>query len=287
MPSAVLDTPLAPVTRDVILQHAQKLPAAPQVLGGLFEMLEDVNTDLDQIAAQIRVDPALSARVLRISNSAAFGSGSVAASIEEAVSRVGFAEITRLVGVATVVGLADKALQAYGISAMALRESLLLHALASEALAQRTMLDARAAYAGGLLRSVGVMILERVAQAERKGSVPTFDPKAGAGFGSWERIHFGITSVEVTTSILDEWRFPHELVVAIERHLAPEKEPMAAILHLAGAIVVAHRRALPGETKLWSVTPRLLATAGLDMPTWQEACGEAGKVFEHLRQALY
>ncbi len=287
MPPVALEAPPVPITRDVILQHAQKLPAAPQVLGGLFEMLEDVNTDLDQIAAQIRVDPALSARVLRISNSAAFGSGSVASSIEEAVSRVGFAEITRLVGVATVVGLADKALQAYGISAMALRESLLLHALASEALAQRTMLDPRAAYAGGLLRSVGVMILERVAQAERRGQVEPFDPKAGAGFSAWERIHFGITSVEVATSILDEWRFPHELVVAIERHLAPEKEAMAAVLHLAGAMVVAHRRALPGEARLWTVTPRLLAMAGVDMPVWQEACAEAGKVFDHLKQALY
>ncbi len=107
MSLAVLDTPLLPVTRDIILQHAQKLPAAPQVLGGLLGTLEVANTALDQIAAQIRVAPALSARVLRISNSAAFGSGSVASSIEEAVSRVGFAEITRLVGVATVVGLAD------------------------------------------------------------------------------------------------------------------------------------------------------------------------------------
>ena len=65
------------------------------------------------------------------------------------------------------------------------------------------------------------------------------------------------------------------------------EEAMAAVLHLAGAMVVAHRRALPGEARLWTVTPRLLAMAGVDMPVWQEACAEAGKVFDHLKQALY
>src|SRR4051812_43822670 len=131
------------LTRDTILSHAQTLPAAPQVLGGLCEVLQDVNTDLDQVSEEIRIDSALAARVIRLSNSVIFGGGAPVASIEEAVNRVGFAEIVRLVGVATVSGLVDRSLSAYGVPANTFRESLLMHALASEALAGPTELDPR------------------------------------------------------------------------------------------------------------------------------------------------
>ena len=55
-----------PVSREKILTTARLLPAAPQVLAGLCELLQDANSDLDQVAEQIRVDSALSARVIRI-----------------------------------------------------------------------------------------------------------------------------------------------------------------------------------------------------------------------------
>ena len=103
------------LTRDTILEHARSLPAAPQVMAGLSELLQDINTDLEQIADQVRVDPALTARVIRISNSPVFGGGARIGSVDEAVNRVGFGEVIRLVGVATVAGMVDRALSCYKI----------------------------------------------------------------------------------------------------------------------------------------------------------------------------
>lgn len=274
------------VTRDAILQHAQALPAAPQVLGGLCELLEDINTDLDQISEQIRVDPALSGRVLRMSNSAAFGGGAAATSIDEAVSRVGFAEITRLVGVATVAGLADRALNAYGIAAERMRESLLLHALACETLAQGTAIEPRSAYAVGLLRGVGMMVLDRVARG-RGERMEIFEAKRFTSYADWERAQFAVSNSEVTAMVLDEWRFPHELVVAIEQHLAPGGDVLANILNLGGAIVATHGLALPGDENSWALTPDKLAAAGIDEETWQGASDRAHDLFTQQRQALY
>lgn len=274
------------VTRDAILRHAQALPAAPQVLGGLCELLEDVNTDLDQVTEQIRIDPALSARVLRLSNSVIFGGGITVASIDEAVTRIGFAEITRVVGAATVAGLVDRALPAYGIAAERLRESLLLHALASEALAQRTAFDPRSAYACGLLRGVGMMVLERVARGRVEGAA-CFDPEQFTTYAEWERLRFGVTSVEVTRMILDEWRFPEELVVALGQHAAPTDDALANVLNLAGGIVAANGLALRGEETLWLVTPEKIAAAGLDEAAWQDAGVQAASSFEQQKHALY
>lgn len=273
------------VTRDLVLEHAQALPAAPQVLGSLCELLEDVNTDLDQIAEQIRVDPALSARVLRISSSPVFGGGSAAKSIDEAVLRVGFAEIARLVGIATVAGLADRALQAYGIAAERLREALLMHAVASEALAQCAGVEPRSVYTVGLMRGVGMMVLDRIARG-RPGFEP-FDAAQFETYAAWERVRFGVTSAEVTTMILDEWRFPADLVAAVEQHTGESDDQMANVLNLAGTIAQAHGLALAGEEKLWDLSGRRLAAAGLTEEAYEAASERAATAFAHQRQALY
>lgn len=270
------------LTRDDILKFAQALPAAPQVLGGLCELLEDVNTDLDQISGEIRRDPALAARVIRLSNSVAFGGGAGVSSIDAAVNRVGFAEIVRLVGIATVAGLVDRSLIAYGVDAERLRESLLLHALASEAIASHTSLDPRAGYAAGLLRGIGMMVLDRAS----RGRV-AYDAIAFQTFSQWEEICFNVRAADVTTAVLDEWRFPAETVAALEQHLAPVDSQLAHVLNLAGAVVSSQGLALVGERAWWEVTPEKLAGAGLDEARFEAATAEAAAAFQRQRSALY
>src|SRR5262245_57810393 len=114
-------TPDLAIRREVILEHARRLPAAAQVLAGLCELLQDVNTDLEQIAAEIRLEPTLAARVIRMSNSPVFGCGDRVGSVDEAVNRVGFSEVLRLVGAATVASIVDRELTCYGVSVERLR----------------------------------------------------------------------------------------------------------------------------------------------------------------------
>jgi HD-like signal output (HDOD) protein len=278
------------VTRDTILVHARQLPAAPQVLAGLCELLQDVNTDLDQIAAEIRVEPALSARVIRMSNSPVFGGGARVGSVDEAVNRVGFGEVLRLVGAATVAGLVDRSLGCYAIAAERLRESLLFHALASEALAAYTEIDPRTAYSGGLLRSIGMMVLDRAGRL-RLTPNDVYDPRKFAGYWQWESLRFGVGSVEATTMVLDEWRFPPELVAALQEHLllndSGYRDPFACLLNLAGAIVAEHCLALPGDVASWTVTPEKLQAVGINEEQFQAASKQTAAIFERQRAALY
>jgi HD-like signal output (HDOD) protein len=269
------------ISRDAILQQAQALPAAPQVLGGLCELLEDPNTDLEQISTDIRIDAALAGRVIRLSNSVLLGGRAPVASIEEAVNRVGFSEIVRLVGLATVSGLVDRSLTAYGVAADQLRASFLLHALASEALAEPAQIDPRAAYAAGLLRGVGMMVLDRLSRGRT-----VYDPAVYTTYGEWEQACFTTRSVNVTMTILKDWRFPTETVNAIRQHLAPETNSLAAVLNLAGSIVAQHGLALTGEATCWAVTPEKLALVGIDESDLNAISERIGAAFEMQRKAL-
>jgi HD-like signal output (HDOD) protein len=277
------------LTRDQILDHARALPAAPRVMAELCELLQDINTDLDQIALSIRADPALAARVIRISNSVVYGGDWQVSSIDEAVNRVGFEEVLRLVGTASVASFVDQSLVMYGLEVEDVRSSLLLHALAAEALARQTAIDPRTAYTGGLLRALGMMVLDRAA----RGRLPeelAYNQGQFSSYFEWETARFGLGAADVTRMILDEWRFPDDIVTAIEEHLllrsSSYENPFACLLNLAGAIVAESELALPGDRVHWEISPDKLAGAGLDETQWQAAVADARAQFDRQREGL-
>src|SRR5690606_4429089 len=144
---ALMTAVASPVfAREKLLQIARALPADLQVLSQLGEMLQDVNSELDEIAGLLRRDVALAARIVRISNSPMFGGGGSIGSIDEAVNRVGFSEILKLVGTATAARFAERALENYEVAATKLRDNMLYTAFACEALARHAGYDPRAAY---------------------------------------------------------------------------------------------------------------------------------------------
>lgn len=278
------------VTRDTILVHARQLPAAPRVMNSLCRLLQDVRTNLDELAAEIRIEPTLASKVIQLSNNAVFGGGTRVGSIDEAVNRVGFGEVLRLVGAATVAGLVDRALGCYGVTAERLRESLLFHGLASEALAVYADVDSRTAYSAGLLRGIGIMVLDRAGRLRVTGA-DVYDPQRFTVYGEWEKARFGVSGVEVTAIVMEEWRFPADLVNALRSHLlldeADYENRFAVVLNLAGAIVAEHCQALPGDAVCWEVTPEKLAAAGIEEAQFRTASERVATLFNQQRKALY
>lgn len=276
-------------SREKLLQIARSLPADLDVLSKLGAMLQDANSELDAIATLLRRDVALAARIVRISNSSMFGGGGQVSSIEEAVNRVGFSEILKLVGTATASRFTEHALEGYGISALKLRNNMLYGAFACEALAGAAGIDARVAYTAGLLRPLGLMVLERAARgqiAPQQRYVPAQWPT----YSAWEGSIFGVDNCEVAALILDEWRFPAELSDAIRAHYLTRASDfdsrLGALVNVANGL--AHRvcRSFPGEAKWWDITGDKLQAAGLTEDNFGPAIGWTEAAFEAAIAAL-
>jgi HD-like signal output (HDOD) protein len=278
-----------PFTRERILQVARSLPADLRVLSSLGEMLQDVNSDLDEVAALLRRDVALAARIVRISNSAVFGGGGRIASVEEAVNRVGFSEILKLVGTATAAHLAERALEHYGISAARLLDNMLFSAIASETLARFAGADSRAAYTAGLMRPLGIMVLDRASRGQLQVT-QHFAPTRWESYSVWEGSMFGIDNCEVAALILDEWRFPTELGAAIRSHYLKRasdlERPLAAMLNVANAMAQRTDRSFPGENEWWNLTPARLRAAGLEEDALEPASLQVEQAFAAAIAAL-
>ncbi len=268
---------------------AETLPADLRVLSKLAELLKDPNSDLDDIARLLRRDVALAAKILQVSNSAAFGRGRAVASTEEAVNLVGFGEILKLVGTVTAARLSESALHCYDVDAKRLRDNMLYGAFAAEALAGPAGIDPRVAYNAGLLRSVGVMVLDRAGRRDPATS-PLYSPSRWPDFVAWETSVFGMASTEVTAIVLNNWGFPSELTRAIRSHyiIQPtgQEEPLAALLNLANGLAQRVSRSFHGEDPWWDITPEKLAAAHLTEDDFGPAVVATEEAFEAARTAL-
>ena len=276
--------------REKLITLAQQLPASARVLAQLGELLMDVNSGLDDIARLLKRDTALAGRVLRISNSAAFGSPGCVASIEDAVSRVGFAEVYRLTGFASVAQVFDHDLPSYGISGAQLRANTLIVALIMEQLAKWNGVDFRAAYTAGLMRSTGKLVLERRA---KQIAAAGMDP-ARSGYGdvlAWEESTFGYTSPDVAAIVLEGWNFPMSVWIPVQQHflLQPAVGPHARItmlLHLSCFAAQEAGYALPGETNCWQASPDLLTQLNLTADEVTEARNQAVQAYEVIKSSF-
>lgn len=275
-----------PISRETLLHVAKTLPAAPRILAELGSLLLDPNSDMAEVTSLLRRDTALTARIIRISNSAFYNSGQAFASLEEALARVGYMEVYRLTGFAAVSQVADKPLAMYGVSGAQVRENALLTALMAEILAPQVGLESRMAYTAGLLRSVGKIALDGVT---RSGAYRGFYPGSSAGaLAQWETGFVGMNNCEAAEVILKEWRFPAETIAGIREHylLGRETSPLAMLLNVAAGAAERGGQRFPGETSYWKEFPLAVDAAELTVDTVDEALQIALEQFSSVRGAV-
>ena len=261
--------------REAMIASSATLPAAPQIMARLYKLLLDYNSGLRTIADLLKRDPALTARIIRISNSPAYGAGGVG-SIEDALQRVGFGEIYRLVGCASNESVGREGLRCYGFSGDAFRRHNLYCALVAEQLATTVGLDGRSAYTAGLLRGIGLLLLDGIGRAELSASA-TFAETGAGRVVDWELSTFGVSHHEVAGVLLSEWGFPDEIVHAVEQvhSVSGEKSALARVIDLTDNIVRLAGFALSADESEWGIPQEKLAALGITHEQAERARADA------------
>lgn len=263
---------------NTIVSLGSKLPPAVGIFGRLRALLDDADADLDDIVELLRVDPALTFQIIRLSNSALYGLRSRSQSLDEAVARVGFGEIHQLVGLVVSRHAFQGDLKLYGIPAGRLWENAVAVGALATAFATRAGGNAGSAYSGGLLRNLGKIILNNhTAGMQYPGEAEQPD------IFTWERSVHGTTAPEATAVLLDHWRFAFDISGAICTHRTPEAAGEftagAATLHLACAFAAEWGCALPGESVGWRRDAAMCALAGVQEEQLEGAVADARQQF--------
>jgi HD-like signal output (HDOD) protein len=268
--------PALVLTPEKFAAAAERLPTTPQIFSRLSAAMKNPDISVEEIVSVVQLDAALSARVLRLSNSAQYGRGGTINNLGEAINRTGFQQVYRLVGAAMSSQLYITGLPVYGVGGDELWTNSLTSAIALEHLSDAAGEDRRIGYTLGLLRSVGRLLLQRLAAGALIPPLSGRKPTA-ALVDAWERETFGITSAEAAERLFALWLFPARLADPIQFQFnpsaAPQRERFAALLHLAGFITDKMEKGLPIEKEAWSANEEILLMAGLDADT-VDACLE-------------
>jgi RNA polymerase sigma-70 factor (ECF subfamily) len=277
-----------PTLRERILEIAKTLPPAPRVFAELDVLLRDTNSGLDEIAELIKRDSTLVGHIIRVSNSAVYGGEQPTGSVEEAVVRVGFQEVFRVVGQVASARLAERPLVSYGIDTDQLRQHMLYTAFVCEHLAIECGMDPRSAYTAGLMRPLGLLVLDRL--AEQYGNIAPYHPIHDADYLTWEGRSFGLSSCEVAGMVLKEWSFPTEIVDAIRTQYLLRSEDLshrfACLLNLASGLVADDGHGMLGEMSHWSGAMWKLDALGLTESRLQAAGARAREAFSTFQRRL-
>lgn len=269
---------------DVIIDRVGSLPAAPSVLAELLEEFRKEDHDLDRIVGLITHDPSIAAQVLKLCNSAEFAADHPVNDVFEAVARVGFYQVYRMV--AAVVGAGALAIGKKGSLEMGSywRHSVLT-AVAAETLAARYGEGGGVAFTAALLHDIGKLVLgaaEDAAYLQLRQTVGA----SGQTVMQAERAQFGTDHAEVGGRLLARWHLPPHLVSAVRYHHSPtsagESARLAAFVCVGNELAHVISHAVTPPTV--SAPEALQAMAGL--PLFQsEVAGLVVKINEGCKAA--
>ena len=223
---------------DDILRRIDVLdfPSPPAVVVQLSQLLSRPDVTAEELAAVLSVDATISARVLRLANSALLGGATRVESIEEAVLRVGLDVMRDVVYALAMVGAMRPAHFDY--------RPFWRHSLAVAHTAQ--LLQARSmhlgspfpeTYAAGLLHDLGMLVFDRALGLHYHVVLDTAHA-SGRPLGEVEQELLGTDHARSGGHILEAWHLPPVLVDSARFHHRPwaSESVVTQFVYLADSI---------------------------------------------------
>ncbi|ALK98831.1 histidine kinase [Massilia sp. WF1] len=234
------------LTPEQLAKDVQDLPSLPAVVMELLSNIEQENIDISVLAKKVSYDQALTAKTLRLANSSAFGLQVKVATIQQAITFLGFQTTRNLITAAAVTGCFPNG-RCPGFNDKAFWRHSIATAACARSLARRLRFNQDVAFTAGLLHDIGRLVLVS-GHPQAYAEVLAWRSRHDGEMLDAERAVLGVDHVEAGVALAEHWNFSDMMRQAIAWHHAPETPGagfLAAIVHVANAVV--HALDLAGE----------------------------------------
>lgn len=220
--------------------------ASPPILYyRLREKLDDPDTTFDDLSAVIMTDTAMSARLLKIVNSAFYGFDDQVDTLTHALNIVGTEQLTDL-ALAAIVTSTFKGIPRDLIN----METFWMHSIACGIAARKIArhipgVDVEKMYLGGMLHDIGSLIIFKESPGDSKAILLRCQ-ESGESLYKVEKEVLGYDHAEVGALLLTEWKLPEILVQMVKFH----HQPADAGDYVREACIIARADALVYEMNI-------------------------------------
>ncbi len=231
------------LTPQGLVEHIKELVMLPEVALRISGMADDPSSSAADIGHEISKDAALTARVLRVANSPAFGQHGKIGTISRAITVLGVRQVRDLTVGLTAIRTFDGIANELVTMESFWRHSVLCALAAGHIAARRRVGRNDALFVAGLLHDVGQLVLfNRAPELARQALRMSADAIGGEDLHLCERRLMGFDHAAVGVALARNWGLPRSLQECIEFHHEPDRAqeyPLeAAIVHIADSVAI-------------------------------------------------
>ncbi|TAH53108.1 MAG: HDOD domain-containing protein [Betaproteobacteria bacterium] len=249
-----------------LVSQIEALTSLPTVYQRIREQLDSPEGAIHEVARLVSADPALTARLLRVVNSAMYGYDGMIDSVNRAVTILGLQQVHDLVLAMSLEsvfrGIRPEAMDMNRFWRASVMRGLTARAIAlacQQTAPERIFVIGLLADLGHLVMYHGVprLALEAASQATASGEA----------LYAVERRTIGCDFAEVGATLMDHWKLPASFAGVIGAQTVPrlggDYAQDASVVHVANHIVHADELALSSEEAAAGVDPLVWATLDL------------------------
>lgn len=196
----------------------EKMPPLSPVVHKIIIVANDVTSSAQHLTDVIQLDPVLTAKVIRMVNSAYFGLPQEIKSLKQAVVMLGINTIKNVALSSALMGKIS--LKKGAIDPEEFWKHSIGVAVASKLIAQRLGVDKKLLeefFIAGLIHDIGKVLMNNFFPDEMKEIIETSQSKGGL-ITDIEKNILGLTHEEIGIAIGKKWNFENNLLYAVGTH---------------------------------------------------------------------
>jgi putative nucleotidyltransferase with HDIG domain len=197
---------------------AAGLKPFPIVAQRVMTLLADFDTPVLKVRKAIEQDPALTARLLRVANSALFAPAVACRSVEDAVMRLGSRAVSEIVATLATLGMFADAKRGFGAT---FRNHCLGVAAISRVLGTEWRYNGvEFVFLSGLLHDIGKLLAIQVGEIRYEALEPSA-VECPDQVHTHERAFAGYDHAVLGAHVLERWKLPAEICKVVALHHQP------------------------------------------------------------------
>lgn len=252
------------MSMEQLFKKIKQLPVIPKLLHELMRDFSDESIDIKTIAHKIEMDQVISAKVLKLANSAAYRRGDEITSIEQAVIRLGFNALRSLV-VASGIMTSFKTPKNFNTTKFWV-ETFQTATIAKALGKNCRTIDAETAFTCALLHNIGELLIQSALPEEAE--LINLAISQGNSRIDAQREMLGFDYSQVGAELARRWNLSDMFVDAISQQLDPLSfdpvSPEAVLIRLSMFVSFAWNAGVPAHVIVTRFPTPLAAHLGID-----------------------